>query len=182
MQQNTRGRGRLLWSLGPFLIAALVVFADRLTKIAIQHNVSPVDMIPLIPGWLRIIHTENPGAAFGMFADGNPWLRSGILIGVSGVVLLFVGVALWSSRSTFTGTLTRVALALILGGAVGNLYDRVVYGVVTDFIEVYHGAWSFPAFNVADSAITVGACLLMLDLARPRHKGVHGRAELVQKR
>jgi signal peptidase II len=143
---------------------------------------SPIDAIPIIPGWLRIIHTENPGAAFGMLADGNPWLRSGILIGVSGAVLVFVCLALWSSRSSFTGTLTRVALALILGGATGNLYDRVVYGTVTDFIEVYRGGWSFPAFNVADSAITVGAFLLMLDLARPRRKAVHREAGLVQKR
>ena len=169
-------------NLGPLIIAALIVIADRLTKIAIQHRMGPMDAVPVIPGWLRIIHTENPGAAFGMLADGNPWLRSGVLIGVSGVVLLFVGMALWSSRTTFTSTLTRVALSLILGGALGNLYDRVVYSAVTDFIEVYRGAWSFPAFNVADSAITVGAFLLMFDLARPRRKEVHRPAELVQKR
>ncbi len=156
--------------LGRYLLAALVVIADRVTKIIIQHKMSPIDAVPVIPGWLRIIHTENPGAAFGMLADGNPWLRSGILIGVSGLVLVFVASALWSERSSFTGALTRTALALILGGAIGNLYDRVIYGTVTDFIEVYRGAWSFPAFNVADSAITVGAILLMIYLARPKRR------------
>jgi signal peptidase II len=164
------------------MLAALVVIADRVSKIVIQRKMSPIDAIPVIPGWLRIIHTENPGAAFGMLADGNPWLRSGILIGVSGLVLIFVASALWNTRSSFTGALTRTALALILGGALGNLYDRVIYGTVTDFIEVYRGAWSFPAFNVADSAITIGAVLLMIDLARPKRRPVRQTAGLAQKR
>lgn len=143
---------------------------------------SPIAFIPVIPGWLRIIHTENPGAAFGMLADGNPWLRSGILVGVSGLVLVFVAKALWSAKASFTGALTRTALALIFGGALGNLYDRVVYGTVTDFIEVYRGGWSFPAFNVADSAITIGAILLMIDLARPRRRELQQPAGVAQKR
>ena len=149
----------------PFLVSLLVVIADRWSKIAVAHHFTSLDSLSLIPGWLRIIHTENPGAAFGILADGNPWLRSAILIGVSGLVLLFVVSALWGYRNTsFTGIAARLALALILGGALGNLYDRVLRGTVTDFIEVYHGAWSFPAFNVADSAITVGAVLLLLQL------------------
>jgi len=131
-----------------------------------------LDSYSVIPGWLRIIHTENPGAAFGILAHGNRWLRSGILIGVSALVLVFVVSALVGRRTTFTGSLGRFALGLILGGAAGNLYDRVVHGAVTDFIEVYYGSWSFPAFNVADSAITVGACLLLFELMNPRHKPV----------
>jgi signal peptidase II len=135
----------------------------------------------VIPGWLRIIHTENPGAAFGILADGNRWLRGGILIGVSALVLVFVVSALWGRRTTFTSPLGRAALGLILGGAAGNLYDRVVSGMVTDFIEVYHGSWSFPAFNVADSAITVGAALLLLELMHPRHKGTSEEPSLAHK-
>ena len=119
-------------------------------------------------GWLRIIHTENPGAAFGILANGNRWLRGGILIGVSALVLAFVISALWGRRTTFTSAPARFGLALILGGATGNLYDRIVHGTVTDFVEVYHGTWSFPAFNVADSAITVGAILLLFEVMRPR--------------
>ncbi len=153
--------------LVPFFVSLLIVIADRWSKIAIARHLTSFDSISLIPGWLRIIHTENPGAAFGLFADGSAWLRGTILIGVSALVLLFVISALWSNRQTsFTSLLSRLALALILGGAVGNLYDRILRGAVTDFIEVYHGAWSFPAFNVADSAITVGAVFVILEFLR----------------
>jgi signal peptidase II len=154
----------------PFVLSLLIVVADRWTKIAIKHSLSAYDSIPVVPGWLRIIHTENPGAAFGILADGNQLLRSGILIGVSTLVLIFVASALWGSRSSFRDSLSRTALAFVLGGAAGNLWDRIVHGTVTDFIEVYHGGWSFPAFNVADSAITVGAILLVIELLKPRRR------------
>jgi signal peptidase II len=148
----------------PITLASLVVVADRLTKIWIQRSMTIFDAVPVIPGWLRIVHTENPGAAFGVLSEGNALLRGAILIGVSTLVLAFVASALWSRKSAFTATATRAGLSLILGGAIGNLFDRIVRGTVTDFIEVYHASWSFPAFNVADSAITVGAVLLLLDL------------------
>ena len=157
----------------PGLVAFSIVLLDRVTKIEIRHSLSDFDAIPIIHGWLRIVHTENPGAAFGVLAEGNPVLRSIILIGVSAGVLLFVVWALWSHSASFATPLTRLGLSLILGGALGNLYDRIVHGTVTDFIEVYHGAWSFPAFNVADSAITVGACLLLIDLLWPRREIKH---------
>jgi signal peptidase II len=96
-------------------------------------------------------------------------------------VLVFVASALFGRKSSFTGTAARFALSLILGGAIGNLYDRVVHRTVTDFIEVYHGSWTFPAFNVADSAITVGAVLLLIDLLRPRRKQVPQQTELAHK-
>jgi signal peptidase II len=156
--------------LFPIAVSLLIILADRISKLAIRHSVSAFDAISIVPGWFRIIHTENPGAAFGMLADGNVFLRSAVLIGVSAVVLIFVASALWSRTSSFHSAVTRFGLALILGGASGNLYDRVVHGAVTDFIEVYHGAWSFPAFNVADSAITIGAILLLIDMIRPRRK------------
>ncbi len=126
--------------------------------------------INVIPDWVRIIHTENPGAAFGVLADGNPVLRGFILIGISALVLLFVVSALFKRNGSFAPALTRIGLGLVLGGAAGNLFDRVTRGTVTDFIEVFHGAWSFPAFNVADSAISVGAVLLVYDLLRARNK------------
>jgi signal peptidase II len=154
----------------PWAASLLVILADRLSKFFIQHSISTFDTISLVAGWLRIVHTENPGAAFGVLAEGNPLLRNTVLIGVSAAVLIFVAVALWGRNGSFTSPLTRFGLSLILGGAIGNLYDRVRYGAVTDFIEVYHGTWSFPAFNVADSAITAGAVLLMIDLLRSRRK------------
>jgi signal peptidase II len=157
----------------PAVAAFSIAVLDRITKIQIRHSLSDFDAIAVIHGWLRIVHTENPGAAFGVLADGNPLVRSVILIGVSAAVLLFVVWALWSHGGSFATLLTRVGLSMILGGALGNLYDRIVHGTVTDFIEVYHGGWSFPAFNVADSAITVGAGLLLIDLLRPRRDIQH---------
>jgi signal peptidase II len=149
------------------IVALLVVIADRITKVLIRHTMYSFDSISVLPGWVRIVHAENPGAAFGVLAEGNPILRNIVLIGISGAVLLFVFSALWSRNRAFRSSVTRFGLALILGGALGNLSDRIFRGTVTDFIEVYHGAWTFPAFNVADSAITVGALLLLLDLIKP---------------
>lgn len=165
----------------PLFTSALVIVGDRISKIAIQHTMTSFDSRSVISDWLRIVHTENPGAAFGVLAEGNPLLRSSVLIGVSGVVLVFVALALWGRGTSFNTLLTRFGLSLILGGAVGNLYDRVLYGAVTDFIEVYHGAWAFPAFNVADSAITVGAALLMFDLLRGRRKAAEPQAAFARK-
>jgi signal peptidase (SPase) II len=96
--------------LTPLVIAVLVVAGDRLSKLEIQHALSTFDSIPIIPGWLRIIRTENPGAAFGMLAEGNPVLRSLVLIGVSALVMLFVAWALWSRRSTLDSWLARLGL------------------------------------------------------------------------
>jgi signal peptidase II len=168
-------------ALSPLLIALLIVAADRITKVLIQRSFNAFDMISLIPGWLRLVHTENPGAAFGVLADGNPWLRGGILIGVSTLVLLFVASALFNRSGSFSGAASRLGLSLILGGAIGNLYDRIAHGAVTDFIEVYHRGWSFPAFNVADSAITVGACLLLIDILVPHGKPAPNESPLVPK-
>ena len=163
---------KLIARLTPFGISAVVIIADRLSKLEIQHSLRAFDSVPVVPAWVRIVHTENPGAAFGFLADGNPLLRTAVLIGMSTLVLFFVASALWGRRSTFAAPAARGALAFILGGAIGNLYDRITHGTVTDFIEVYHGTWSFPAFNVADSAITVGAILLLIDIMRPGHKSV----------
>jgi signal peptidase II len=156
----------------PFVIAAAIVILDRLSKIYIRLHFRDFDSFQVVPGWFRIVHTENPGAAFGMLSDGSPMLRGIILIGISTVVLAFVAHSLLKNSSSAMGTLSRLGLGCILGGAVGNLYDRVLIGTVTDFLEIYNGSWSFPAFNVADSAITVGAVLLLIDLLRPSRKSV----------
>jgi len=155
-----------LWAL---LLCLAILILDRITKFYIQHALSPLDHVPVIPNLLRIVHVENPGAAFGVLADGNPAFRALILIGVSFLVMCLVVAALWMRSVTDDTVINLLALGAILGGAGGNLYDRVVHGTVTDFIEVFHGSWSFPAFNVADSAITVGAtCLVLSTLLRPR--------------
>src|SRR4051794_33711478 len=155
-----------IWALG---LSAAVIGLDRATKWYIQHTLTPFDNIPVIPDLLRIVHVENAGAAFGVLAEGNPALRALILIGVSFLVMCLVMAALWMRTVTEEALVNFLALGAILGGAGGNLYDRIVHGTVTDFIEVFHGTWSFPAFNVADSAITVGAfCLVLNTLFRPR--------------
>jgi signal peptidase II len=145
-----------------FLIALLVVALDRLTKWTIAHRLSLHDSIQVIPGFFRIIHAENPGAAFGIFADSpSPW-KVGLLILFSVVALLIVSALLWKNSHTFTTS--GVGLALILGGAAGNLWDRLVSRHVVDFILFYIGRYQWPAFNVADSAIVVGAGLLVFEI------------------
>src|SRR3954469_22609537 len=108
-----------------FIIALIIIAADHITKVMIQHSMNSFDIIPVIPGLLRLVHTENPGAAFGVLAEGNPILRKVVLIGVSSVALCFVISALWSRNSSYATCPTRFGLGLILGGAVGNLYDRI---------------------------------------------------------
>ena len=160
-----------IWSL---LIAALVFILDRVTKVLIERNVSIWDTHQVIPGFFNIVHTKNRGAAFGMFSDGTSELRTFLLIGVSIAVLIFVAVLLLQpSRAGFSGSrTTMIGLSLVLGGAIGNIYDRIVSGMVTDFLEFYMGQWHFAAFNVADSAITVGAGLLLLDMWMSRKQAV----------
>ncbi len=145
-----------------FLIALFVLALDRATKWAIAHRLSLHESIPVIPGFFRIIHAENPGAAFGIFSDSPSEWKTGLLIAFSIVALLIVSALLWknSPRLTTTG----IGLSLILGGAVGNLWDRLVSRHVVDFLLFYVGRYQWPAFNVADSAIVVGAGLLVFEI------------------
>jgi signal peptidase II len=157
--------------LFPFLIAAVIVALDRFTKSLIKAHLSAYDTLTVIPGVFNIVHTENPGIAFGMLADASGAWRAVLLIGFSALVLIGISFVLLRPASQRDSVL-RIALAFILGGAFGNLYDRIVSGTVTDFIEVHAGQHYFPAFNVADSAVTVGACLLLLDMWRAKERRV----------
>src|SRR5712671_6447558 len=145
-----------------FLIAMLVIALDRVTKWAIASKLTLHDSIPVIPGFFRIIRTENRGAAFGLFADSPSEWKIGLLVLFSIVALVIVSALLW--RSSHTMTATAVGLSLILGGALGNLWDRLLSGRVVDFLLVYIGPYQWPAFNVADSAIVVGAGLLVFEI------------------
>lgn len=158
------------WRTVPLLIAAVVFVLDRLTKVWIERTVDEWQTLVVIPGLFNIVHAKNKGAAFGIFAEGDSQLRTFLLIGVSLGVLVFISYLLLKpGEGGFAATpLTTIGLALVMGGALGNIYDRVAYGQVTDFLEFYQGDWRFAAFNVADSAISVGAGLLILDMWRTR--------------
>src|ERR1700733_10484604 len=145
-----------------FLIACFVVALDRITKWTIARRLSLHDSIPVIPGFFRIIHTENPGAAFGIFADSPSQWKIAMLIAFSIIALVIVSLLLWKNSHTLTST--GIGLSLILGGAIGNLWDRIVSRQVVDFLLFYIGHYQWPAFNVADSAIVVGACLLVFEI------------------
>jgi len=145
-----------------FLIAALVIALDRYTKWLIAHRLTMHDSITVIPGFFRIIHTENPGAAFGLFADSPSQWKVVLLIFFSLMALAVVSTLLWKNSHLLTST--GVGLSLILGGAIGNLWDRIVSRHVVDFLLFYIGHYQWPAFNVADSAIVVGACLLVFEI------------------
>ncbi len=143
-------------------IALLIIALDRVTKIAIAHRLSLHGSITVIPGFFRIIHAENPGAAFGIFADSPAEWKTGLLIGFSIVALLIVSALLWKNSHSLTST--GIGLSLILGGAIGNLWDRLVSRRVVDFLLFYIGPHQWPAFNVADSAIVGGAGLLVFEI------------------
>ena len=150
---------RLPWLL---LISAVVIFFDRLTKTWVALHIPMGGAIPVVPHFLRITHWLNDGAAFSLFADSaSPHTVRWVLIGFSLVAALVVLFFLVRLGDRFTPT--TVALALVFAGALGNVHDRIVYGSVVDFIEVHIFAYHWPDFNLADSAIVTGACLLLLD-------------------
>ena len=159
----------------PFLMSAMVFLLDRLTKSIIRTHVSAWDNHPVIPGFFSIVHTENPGAAFGILSDSSSEWRTLFLIALSiGVMVFITTLLLHPARGGLISTgVLRLGLALVLGGALGNVYDRVLVGSVTDFLEFYFGQYQFPAFNVADSAITIGAGLLLLDMWRGHRHEKH---------
>lgn len=152
-----------------FGVAAAVIAADRLTKLIVAKHIElDFGSVTVIPHFFSITHVENTGAAFSLFASWPARVRVPMLVGFSAVAMILVSVLLWKSAKRFTRM--GLALAFILGGAVGNLYDRALFGRVTDFLHVYIGNHSWPDFNLADSAIVCGACLLVLDMFLPEEQ------------
>ncbi len=148
-------------------IAALVVALDRATKLWIISHIPSGQAIVIIPKVFRLTHVLNTGAAFSIFEGStSPNLVRNALIAFSVVAVVVVLVLIWKMGRSLS--LTSFALALILGGAIGNLYDRIRFAYVVDFLEVHIVHYHWPDFNVADSAIVVGACLLLLEMLRPQ--------------
>ncbi|MBU0972224.1 MAG: signal peptidase II [Proteobacteria bacterium] len=141
------------------LVSGGVVLGDQVTKYLIRINLALYEHIVVIENFFNINHVLNPGGAFGFFADGSPALRKFIFLFLSSLVALFV---LWLYRRIARDFIVlSFGLALIFGGAIGNLIDRFRFGKVVDFLDFYVGTAHWPAFNVADSAISIGMVILI---------------------
>jgi signal peptidase II len=149
-------RIRWLW------LTLAVVLADRATKAWFESQTPEGWRRELIHHFVYLVHSRNAGIAFGVFSDAaSPWVRL-TLVAVSIVVIAALAWLFVAGHSG--GSLTAAGLALLLGGATGNATDRILHGAVTDFFEVWFGSYHYPAFNVADSAIAIGAALILLDV------------------
>jgi signal peptidase II len=144
------------------IIAALILLCDRMTKALVAEKIALSDSIDVIPGVFRLTHVQNQGAAFGLFADYPSEWKVAMLILFSVAALAVVSALLWKNGNALNTT--AIALSLVFGGALGNLWDRVVSGRVIDFLDFYFGSHHWPAFNIADSAIVVGALLLLSEI------------------
>ena len=145
-----------------FVLALFIVLLDRWTKHLVAARIAMYTHIQVLPGFFMITHTENTGAAFSLFADSPSHWKTVMLISFSVIAMIVVSILLWNQSRPFT--MTSIALSLILGGAFGNLWDRVAAGRGVDFLDVYYKTYHWPVFNLADSAIVSGASLLVLEI------------------
>ncbi len=146
--------------------AAVIVVVDQITKSAVMARFSLHETLEIIPGLFNLVYVMNPGAAFGFLADASATFR---YVFFTGVTILAAGlIVYYLVKSNPRNRMLAGSLTLIFGGAVGNLIDRIRFGAVVDFLDVYLGASHWPAFNVADSAITVGAFLMIWEMLRNR--------------
>jgi signal peptidase II len=153
--------------IGPWLaLAALVIVLDQATKVLVQARFEYGERLPVIPGFFDLVLVHNTGAAFSFLSDAGGWQRAFfIAIAVAASLLILFLLRRHAGERWFA-----CGLALILGGALGNLIDRVLLGHVVDFLLFHFRGWHYPAFNVADSAITVGAVILVIDGLRSERK------------
>jgi len=154
------------------LVMAAIVLLDQGTKAIVVRSLDLHQYLPLVDGLLSLSHVRNRGAAFGLLSDWEVPFQSGVLAALGVAALL--AIAFYFVRLPASARLPRLALALVLGGAVGNLIDRLRLGYVVDFVHVYWRQHQWPDFNVADSAITVGVTLLVLDVLRSPGRGPAG--------
>ena len=140
-------------------LSLLAVILDQVSKLVIAGSMKLYESIEIMP-FFKLTYVHNPGAAFSFLSEAGGWQRwffAGLALAISAVI------AVWMTRLKKHETLLAVALALVLGGAVGNLIDRLAYGYVIDFLDVYYQSWHWPAFNIADSAITLGVMLMLAE-------------------
>ncbi|MFP4348370.1 MAG: signal peptidase II [Thermodesulfobacteriota bacterium] len=159
IQQTRSARNKYLMLV---LIAGTVVILDQITKAVILNQLPLYRSIPVIPGLFNITHIHNPGGAFGFLAEQSPWVRKTVFLFMSSAAVVLV--LYFYHNTPKTHPWLSAGLALIFGGAIGNLIDRFRFGKVVDFLDFYLGSAHWPAFNVADSAITVGVTIFMIHL------------------
>ena len=147
------------------VVVASVALLDQATKLLVVSDLGLHQTVEIIPGLLNLTHVRNSGVAFGILNTTSFAFKPALMAALAMAAL--VGVALYSTQLSLEQRWARAGLALILGGAAGNLVDRARQGYVVDFVDAYWGSWHFWAFNVADAAITVGVGILVLDLLRP---------------
>ncbi len=156
------------WKFSYFLIILSVLVVDQSTKIIISQTLSPYTSISVIPGFFNLTHIHNRGAIFGFFSrSGAPFVS--ILLTVASLAALCF-VIYYFLKTPATEKMMKISLSLILGGAGGNLVDRVFKGYVVDFADVYIRQWHWPSFNIADASITIGALCLIFVLLKGRPK------------
>lgn len=153
-------KNSLLPNLVPVVVAAAVIVIDQITKLWIMAQFSLYDQLEVVPRFFNLVYVTNTGAAFGLLAGSKTWLRQAFFVTVSLVALTVIVIAHGHLKKQ--SRLFVYALGLIGGGAVGNLIDRLRFGSVVDFLDFYLGTYHWPAFNVADSAITTGVGLFLL--------------------
>jgi signal peptidase II len=154
-------------------LSLAVLVADRATKECIERLTSPYFRLELVPHFAALVHSVNTGMAFGLLGESPAKWVSIFLMGIAAAVVILL--VWWLLTGRAGGSLTQAGLALIAGGAAGNLLDRVIHGGVTDFLELRAGSFVWPAFNVADSAVTVGAFLILAELLRSEQRAAHER-------
>lgn len=145
-----------------FWVSAAVVAFDQITKAIVSAGLPIHGSVTIVRGLVDLTHVQNTGAAFGVLNAAEFPFKTSLLAMVAALAL--IGIAMYSARLAPHQKIARLALALVLGGAVGNLIDRLLHGYVVDFVDVYWGEHHFWAFNVADSAITIGVVLMMVDM------------------
>jgi len=148
---------RWLW------LSLVVVLLDQATKLLVERLMALHETMALVPGLLNLTRMHNSGAAFSFLAGAGGWQR---WFFISVALLVSAVIMIWLTRLRRNERWLAAALALVLGGALGNVWDRLAHGYVIDFIDLYYGQWHWPAFNVADSAITIGAAMILIDAVR----------------
>jgi signal peptidase II len=148
------------------LVLAIIV-ADQITKALIRAWIPLYDSVTVIPGFMDFTHVQNPGVAFGLLSSLVHPMKAVVTTALALIAL--AGIAYYARHIRPEEKLARIGLSVILGGAIGNLIDRLWVRYVLDFVDVYFGSWHFWAFNIADASITIGAVLVFLDLLTSRH-------------